>query len=88
MWYNIYNEMERAKEQIQNFEREYIMKTIAEIESTMRLHHTASRRGYVSRRTEGKVEQYEGRFGKGYIIVLPRWDTTQYVTLKYYIEEE
>lgn len=63
------------------------IKTINEIESTMTLHHTASRRGYVSRRTEGKVERYEGRFGKGYIISLPRWDTTQYVTIKYYIEE-
>lgn len=64
------------------------MKTIAEIESTMRLHHKASRRGYISRKSSGKVETYEGRFGKGYIIVRPRWDTTQYVTIEYYIEED
>lgn len=61
--------------------------TINEITSTMKLHHTASRRGYVSRKSEGKVEPYEGRFGKGYIIVRPRIDTTQYVYVEYYIEE-
>lgn len=64
------------------------MKTIAEIESTMRLHHTASRRGYVSRSSSGKVEEYNGRFGKGYIIVRPRWDTTQYVYIEYYVDQK
>lgn len=64
------------------------MKTISEIESTMRLHHTASRRGYVSRRSSGKVEEYNGRFGNGYIIVRPRWDTTQYVYIEYYVDQK
>lgn len=63
------------------------MKTINEIRDTMRLHHTASRRGYISRKTEGRVEAYDGRFGKGYIVATPRWDTTQYVNIEYYIAE-
>ena len=50
-------------------------------------HHTAARRGYISRKTEGYVEEYEGRYGKGYVIVRPRFDTTQYVYIDYYLEK-
>ena len=50
-------------------------------------HHTASRRGYISRRNpDGIIESYAGKFGRGYIRVLPRWDSTQYVTIEYYVE--
>lgn len=52
------------------------------------LHHTASRRGYESRRSSGRLEPYNGKFGRGYIAVTPRWDTTQYVYVSYYIERE
>lgn len=34
------------------------MKTIEEITRTMKLHHIASRRGYISRKSAGKVESY------------------------------
>lgn len=51
-------------------------------------HHTASRRGYESRKSEGRVEPYDGRFGKGFIAVTPRFDTTQYVNITYYIRKE
>ena len=51
-------------------------------------HHTASRRGYISRRSAGKVEAYSGKFGKGFILVTPRFDTTQYVYITYYINQE
>lgn len=50
-----------------------------------KLHHTASRRGYESRKGNGHLEEYNGRFGKGYVLVTPRWDTTQYVYVTYYI---
>ena len=51
------------------------------------LHHGASRRGYESRKVpEGHVEPYSGKFGKGFVHVTPRWDTTQYVNLTYYVE--
>lgn len=47
--------------------------------------HTGSRRGYISRKTDGKVEEYAGRYGKGYIHIRPRWDSTQYVYIDYYL---
>lgn len=39
------------------------MKTIKEITSTMKLHHIASRRGYISRKAAGEVEQYKKNAG-------------------------
>lgn len=49
-------------------------------------HHTGSRRGYESRKSDGHLERYKGVFGEGYIIVTPRFDTTRYVDLQYYIK--
>lgn len=51
------------------------------------VHHTASRKGYESRKGNGHIEPYNGKFGKGYIHVQPRWDTSQYVNITYYIEK-
>lgn len=51
-----------------------------------KVHHTASRRGYISRKGAGKVEPYKGRFGEGFIHIEPRTDTTQYVWITYYIK--
>ena len=48
--------------------------------------HTASRRGYESRKTDGHAEEYAGKFGAGYIWVSPRYDTTQYVDVTYYVQ--
>ncbi len=60
----------------------------SEIPSTCVYHHSATRRGYVSRKVlEPEAEPYSGRFGRGYIVRLPRWDTTQYVTVDYFIEK-
>lgn len=63
------------------------MKTIEEIERTMKLHHIASRRGYISRKSAGEVETYKGKFGEGYIILRPRIDTTNYIYVEYYIAD-
>lgn len=64
--------------------------TIKELENSKEyyLHHTASRRGYESRKTEGHIEEYNGKYGTGFIIVRPRRDTTQYVNIEYYIRKE
>lgn len=61
--------------------------TISDIKTTpeYREHHTASRRGYVSRKSEGRIEVYKGLFGEGYVVITPRWDTTQYVYVTYYV---
>lgn len=53
-------------------------------------HHSASARGYASRKLDEEdypAEPYEGEFGKGYVVHAPRWDTTRYYTKMYYIEK-
>ncbi len=55
------------------------------IEQGYILHHTASRRGYLSRKGPEKVEAYKGRFGCGYIVLSPRFDTSRYVDVAYYV---
>ena len=49
-------------------------------------HHTASKRGYISRKSDGVVDNYTGKFGEGYTISTPRFDTTQYVDVTYYVK--
>ena len=64
------------------------MKTAAEVRNDPNLffHHSATAGGYVSRmKKEGIVQEYEGQFGKGCAIRNPRWDTTRYVRIEYYI---
>lgn len=48
-------------------------------------HHSASMRGYVSRKADPQVYPYSGRFGEGYKVIMPRWDTTRYVYVVYYV---
>ena len=50
------------------------------------LHHTAAR-GYISRRSEGLIREYAGKFGIGYAVHMPRWDTTNYHYIRYYTRE-
>lgn len=47
--------------------------------------HTASKRGYVSRNGPCNVLPYAGRFGSGYVVLSPRWDTTKYVYVTYFV---
>lgn len=64
--------------------------TIKELEKDTRYkyHHTATHRGYISRKIDCYVGQYKGRFGEGYVVSRPRWDTTQYYYVDYYIKNE
>ena len=52
------------------------------------LHHTASAKGYISRKIDEVVSEYNGKFGRGYKVEKPRWDTTNYHTVEYWIVEE
>lgn len=61
---------------------------LAKIKKTCTLHHTAAHRGYVSRKSEGVANEYSGKFGTGYTIDRPRWDTTNYVDREYWILKE
>lgn len=66
------------------------MITVEEVlnDKSLYYHHTGSRRGYESRRGNGHVEAYNGRFGEGYAIIAPRWDTTMYVNVHYFIKKK
>lgn len=52
----------------------------------LHLHHIATKCGYVSRKLSCRCEEYKGRFGEGFIILRPRWDTTQYVYCEYWVK--
>lgn len=49
------------------------------------LHHTATAKGYVSRKAVEELEVYNGRYGVGYKAHRPRFDTTNYHYVDYYI---
>lgn len=61
------------------------MNTIAQATEGKKLHHSALARGYVSRKTEGVVEQYEGRFGKGVKVCKPNFGSSRYMIVEYWI---
>lgn len=48
-------------------------------------HHVATQRGYVSRKTAGYIEPYKGRYGVGVRWVYPRYDTTRYCYVEYWV---
>lgn len=50
-----------------------------------RFDHSASERGYISRKNDYKMVPYIGRFGIGVKVIFPRTDTTQYVSIEYHI---
>lgn len=52
------------------------------------LHHTATAKGYISRKVVEELEEYTGKYGKGYRVHRPRFDTTNYHYVNYYVEVE
>lgn len=50
-----------------------------------RYDHSASERGYISRKIAYKIVPYIGRFGIGVKVIFPRSDTSQYVNIEYHI---
>lgn len=64
--------------------------TLAELKNNPQyyLHHTAAARGYVSRKIDHpEPHEYSGKFGTGYTVERPRWDTTRYIYIDYYIRK-
>jgi hypothetical protein len=55
--------------------------------SKFELHHTALTRRYISRKTDGFVTPYQGKFGKGYTLEHPNWDSNRYSFISYYIQK-
>lgn len=63
------------------------MKTITIDGIAYTYHHTATARGYVSRKNAaGIVTPYSGRFGEGVTVDRPRKDTTRYIYRDYYLK--
>lgn len=52
----------------------------------LHLHHTAAKAGYISRKLEYTREEYHGKFGDGYILLRPRYETQRYVTCEYWVK--
>lgn len=60
--------------------------TLAEIKQSHVLHHTATARGYISRKNpEGIATQYAGKYGKGFRVAKPNWDSTRFYIVEYWI---
>lgn len=81
MWYDIFRLCKT------DAERDAVRYAIASDmcgESPLTEHHTASARGYVSRKGTGYTEAYRGRFGIGIVRHSPRWDSTSYHYKTYY----
>lgn len=67
------------------------MKTIHEIEKAVQANSLRSigpsmSRGYVSRKTTGYVAPYKGRYGTGFCVYRPNWESTRYSFVTYYVE--
>lgn len=58
------------------------------VRSHYRFHHECLAPGYVSRKSEGRVWAYVGRFGVGYVIDLPNPKSTRFLIRQYYIEDK
>jgi hypothetical protein len=66
------------------------MKTIDEIEKavqdgTLKSIGPSMWRGYVSRKTNGHAASYKGKYGSGYCVYRPNWESTRYSYITYYV---
>lgn len=48
-------------------------------------HHTSLHHGYVSRKGDGVILPYKGRFGEGYKHFTPNYDSSRVCFVTYYI---
>lgn len=51
-------------------------------------HHESTFKGYISRKLsvdELPVLPYKGKFGTGFKVLLPNWESTNYSRVKYFI---
>lgn len=61
---------------------------VAEIENKgYRCVKTSWKRGYLSRMiTEPVIREYNGRYGKGYTVEYPAWESTNYHYISYHVK--
>lgn len=61
------------------------MKELELINKGYHLHHTSLKSGYISRKNKsGIIEEYDGRFGKGFTVSKPNFESTRYHFISYY----
>lgn len=54
-------------------------------------HHESTCQGYISRKLSPEqlpVYPYTGKFGRGFKVLLPNWESTNYSRVKYFIYKE
>ena len=51
----------------------------------IKMHHTSYVRFYVSRKSEPMVLEYKGKFGEGYVVLSPNWNSSRYSLKTYYV---
>ena len=60
---------------------------LATVNPKVTFSHTASMKGHISRCNDYcELYEYNGRYGKGYVLLTSRKDSCQYVDVSYYIE--
>ena len=52
-----------------------------------KFHHTSTFSGYVSRKKEHEIFEYNGRFGSGYVVAYPSMRGTLFLDIDYFITE-
>lgn len=64
--------------------------TIDELKNNKRYvyHHTGTRDGYISCKSKGYIEEYDGAFGKGYVHIYHNSKRRSGVAVDYYIDTE
>lgn len=61
---------------------------VLEFRGVLYEHHESTFRGYISRKLsvdELPVLPYKGKFGTGFKVLLPNWESTNYSRVKYFI---
>lgn len=81
MWYDVFR---LCKTEDERDKVRYAIAADMRGESPLHEHHTSAARGYVSRKGNGYVEAYKGRFGIGIARHSPRHDSTSYHYKTYY----
>lgn len=64
--------------------------TMKELKSLMKKgfvkHHTSKEKGYVSRKGDGYLRKYKGRFGEGYTHHTTNYDSNSFNFITYYVK--
>lgn len=76
-----------APKKEERFHPEITIKELKKLVSEGKLVHVKKslNRGYESRKGNGRIVRYEGKYGTGYKWYIPNYDSTRYVIVRYFI---